>query len=107
MIELTDPEIYVPDGDERYSTNRRYRYNPDHGYIADPLVGDQPTEQFLEVVDIVLSVGTAYQQLRAKTADRIRTLAQTRKRQGLDDLTVMTEVARCIVSPDILDEKGF
>ena len=115
-IELTDPELYVEasgvdvgDGKMRkmYGDHRRHRYNPVYGYITGPQIADQPTEQFLQVVDIVLELGMLNEGLREKTADRIRTLARVRKGAGDDDVSIMTEVVRCVESPGLLDEKGF
>jgi hypothetical protein len=62
VVEMTDPLIHVPRESEgiRFGIREfgqfrlRSRYDPEHGYISGLTLGDQPTGQFMEIVEIVL-----------------------------------------------------
>lgn len=63
-VEMTDPVVHVP---KRYEGpaypehdyrqhRRRSRYDPEHGYISGPELGDLPFSEFLDVVELVLDI---------------------------------------------------
>ena len=62
-VEMTDPEVVVPRvsegerfGIREYGQHRlRSRYDPEHGYVTGPTLGDRPADEFLELIDIVLA----------------------------------------------------
>ncbi|ELZ05729.1 hypothetical protein [Natrialba aegyptia] len=104
VVELTDPEIYMPlQTSEDYGGRpleygqrpSRSRINPEHGYIVGPQILDMAEDEFLAIIDMVLdhlvadsAIGLSKRE-RDKLARDSRRLKQAGDRRDTDVLATI------------------
>lgn len=107
-VELTEPEVFVPlQTREEYGGKTkeygqrpsRSRYNPEHGYIVGPQILDRSTEEFMDIVELVLGhmVADTDIGLSERERDRLerdaRRLKESGDRRDTDVLATILEDA--------------
>jgi hypothetical protein len=109
-VDMTDPCAWVP---KRYESaqfgsfdyrqrRRRTRYDTEFGYVSGPALGDRPREEFLGLIDVVLSNAKVEHSFSDEKIEGWRRDAQAMK--AASDLSDEEALTRLLA--DIFDEAG-